>query len=194
MNGTVSILVAALLGALTWSFLEYAIHRWLGHSKVAPKNPFGVDHIRHHVEGGYFSPTWKKCVVGAVFTGVLSVPAVLALGTRLGLGYVGGLIAFYATYELLHRLEHVSAGFGPYARWARRHHFTHHFTDARKNHGVTSPLWDLVFGTYQAPGTIQVPRKLGMPWLLDPATGEVRAAHAGSFVLKGARAPETRPS
>jgi sterol desaturase/sphingolipid hydroxylase (fatty acid hydroxylase superfamily) len=43
------------------------------------------------------------------------------------------------------------------------------------NHGVTSPIWDVVFGTYQAPGVIVVPERLAMRWLLDEASREVRA-------------------
>ena len=55
-----SIAVAAIVGALTWSFLEYVIHRWLGHDRRFRGNPFGVEHIRHHAEGGYFAPNKKK--------------------------------------------------------------------------------------------------------------------------------------
>lgn len=179
-----AIVVAALLGVLTWSLLEYVIHRWLGHDRRFRRNLFAVEHIRHHVEGGYFAPGWKKAIVAAVVGVGLGLPAFL-VGGVVGLAWVGGLLAFYATYELLHRLEHVRAGRGPYARWARRHHFTHHFVDARCNHGVTSPLWDFVFGTYRRPGKIAVPAKLRMPWLTDPRTGDVRADWADTFELRG---------
>jgi len=176
--------VAAILGAFTWTFLEYVIHRFLGHVKGARKNPFGMEHVRHHVEGDYFAPSWKKMLVAAFFAAILCVPAFALAGRALGGAYVTGLVGFYGAYELLHRLEHVWAGVGPYARWARRHHFYHHFVDARMNHGVTSPIWDLVFGTYRKPGVITVPKKLCMAWLRDPETGDIRAAHADTFVLK----------
>ncbi len=55
-----SIAVAAIVGALTWSFLEYVIHRWLGHDRRFRGNPFGVEHIRRHAEGGYFAPNKKR--------------------------------------------------------------------------------------------------------------------------------------
>jgi sterol desaturase/sphingolipid hydroxylase (fatty acid hydroxylase superfamily) len=168
------IALALVAGVLTWSFLEYCIHRWLGHDKRYRKNPFGVEHIRHHAEGNYFAPWWKKAIAASVVTVSLGAPAIL-LGGRAGAAWIAGFVGFYIAYEILHRLEHVWAGFGPYGRWARRHHFTHHFVDARCNHGVTSPLWDLVFGTYRRPEPMVVPRKLKMPWLEDPKTGEVRA-------------------
>ena len=62
---SISVVGFALLGALTWSFLEYCIHRWLGHDRRFRKNVFAREHIRHHIEGNYFAPTWKKLVLTA---------------------------------------------------------------------------------------------------------------------------------
>lgn len=174
----------ALAGAFTWTFLEYVIHRWLGHDRRYRRTPFGVEHVRHHAEGNYFAPTWKKLLAAALFAALLAVPAVWLLGPAGGPAYVGGLIGFYGVYEILHRLEHVWPGIGPYARWARRHHFAHHFLDARKNHGVTTPLWDLVFGTYLAPGPMVVPARLAMPWLRDPRTGGIPAGWEDTFTIR----------
>jgi sterol desaturase/sphingolipid hydroxylase (fatty acid hydroxylase superfamily) len=177
-------IVPALLGVLTWTFLEYLIHRWMGHDRRFQRTPFGKEHVRHHIEGDYFAPTWKKLVLAVGLTAMLSVPAALLVGATPGIAYVAGLMIFYGVYELIHRREHTHAGIGPYGRWARRHHFHHHFGDGRSNHGVTSPLWDLVFGTYQKVDTIRVPPQLCMSWLRDPLTGGIRAEHASTFVLR----------
>lgn len=181
------VVAALFLGVLTWSFLEYVIHRWLGHDRRFRGNPFGKEHLRHHVEGDYFAPTWKKLVFAAVATAIMSVPAVALAGVY-GAAWVAGFVGFYGVYEVLHRREHTHAGIGAYGRWARRHHFHHHFVDGRSNHGVTSPLWDLAFGTYQAPAVIPVPQRLCMAWLLDPETNDVRAEHASRYVLRAAKA------
>jgi sterol desaturase/sphingolipid hydroxylase (fatty acid hydroxylase superfamily) len=178
------VLIPALLGALSWTFLEYVIHRWMGHDRRFRKTPFGVEHVRHHVEGDYFAPTWKKVIAAAIATALLAAPAVWIAGAVRGSAFLAGLMAFYALYEIVHRGEHVRAGSGPYGRWARRHHFHHHFVDGRSNHGVTSPVWDFVFGTYQRVGQIPVPRRLCMAWLRDPQTGGVRADLADTFVLR----------
>jgi dihydroceramide fatty acyl 2-hydroxylase len=182
--------LAAALGAFTWTFLEYLIHRWMGHDRRFRKSPFGLEHTRHHIEGDYFAPTWKKAVFVAVIAPLLCVPAVALAGIALGVAYVCGLVALYGFYEVLHRREHTHAGIGPYGRWARRHHFTHHFVDARVNHGVTTPVWDWVFRTYRKPGIIRVPARLRMRWLTDPETGGVPAAWAGTFVVSDA--PDAR--
>ena len=173
---------AALLGAFTWTLLEYVIHRWLGHDRRFRNNPFAKEHIRHHAVGDYFAPSWKK-LGAALLIGALVGPVAVLLAGTAGLSFTLGLLGFYGVYEVLHRLMHVTAGIGPYARWARRHHFAHHFVDARLNHGVTSPLWDHVFGTYHKPAIITVPPKLCMRWLRDDATGQIRADWAQTFVL-----------
>ena len=170
-------IATAACGVLTWTLLEYLIHRWMGHDRRFRRSPFGVEHVRHHIEGNYFAPTWKKLVAAAI-------AAALLVAVGLPGAYVAGLIACYGAYEWLHRREHTHPGVGPYGRWARRHHFHHHFVDARTNHGVTTPLWDLVFGTYQRPTKIRVPSKLCMAWLLDPSSGDIRSEHAGTYELR----------
>lgn len=183
MTATLLLGVSAAGGALTWTFLEYVIHRWLGHDGRFRGNPFGVEHVRHHAEGNYFAPTPKKLAVAALVGLALGIPAAL-LGGAVGVAWIAGLLAAYGIYEAFHRLEHVHPGLTRYGRWARAHHFHHHFVDPRVNHGVTSPLWDLVFGTYRPFAVIPVPRRLAMPWLVDPRTGAVRGAHAARYTVR----------
>ena len=59
MSSAVAIGAAAVGGVVSWSLLEYVIHRWLGHDGRFRGNPFGVEHVRHHAEGNYFAPTVK---------------------------------------------------------------------------------------------------------------------------------------
>lgn len=175
---------AVACGALSWTLLEYLIHRWMGHDRRFRRSPFGIEHIRHHIEGNYFAPSWKKLAVSAVVAAVVSVPAIAIAGLPNGVAYVAGLMALYGAYEWLHRREHTHAARGRYGSWARRHHFYHHFVDGRTNHGVTTPLWDLAFRTYERPTRIRVPARLCMAWLRDPTTGEVRAEHAATYELR----------
>jgi len=185
------VVVAAASGVLTWTLLEYMIHRWMGHHRRFRRTPFGVEHLRHHVEGDYFAPTWKKLLSAVIVTAILGYPAIALVGAAPGLAYLAGLMGFYGTYEWLHRREHTHAGIGPYGRWARRHHFSHHFVDGRTNHGVTSPLWDFAFRTYRRPpAIIPVPPRLCMRWLVDPVTHDLRAEHRASYALgKSASSP-----
>jgi sterol desaturase/sphingolipid hydroxylase (fatty acid hydroxylase superfamily) len=180
---TLTVAAALLFGAFTWTFMEYVIHRWLGHDPRLRPNPFAAEHVRHHGQGNYFAPGWKKAGAAVVTTALLLGPAVAIAGWAMGIGYVIGFVGMYLGYEVMHRREHTHPGIGRYARWARRHHFHHHFTNPRANHGVTTPIWDWVFGTYRPAGFIRVPAKLQMHWLADPETGRVRAAYAEHYEL-----------
>lgn len=178
-----TVVIAAVLGVMTWSLFEYLIHRFLGHHPKLRPNPFATEHVRHHAEGDYFAPTYKKALVAVVFLGTVTPLGVSLFGTGPGLGYSIGLVAMYVSYEVLHRRLHTHAGVGAYGRWARRHHFHHHFGNPKMNHGVTSPLFDVLFGTHQPVRSIRVPKKLAMEWLCDEA-GAVRAEHAGVYTLR----------
>lgn len=174
-----------LAGMLSWSLLEYVLHRWLGHDRRFIRNPFGDEHTAHHSRGNYFAPAWKKLLTALLLFPTLAVFTCLAVGRTAGLVWAASLVGTYLAYELFHYQLHVLPGFTPFGRWARRHHFHHHFHDPASNHGVTSPIWDFVFGTRAVPGRILVPRKLAMRWLIDPATGDVRAEYAAQYGLKG---------
>ena len=100
----------------------------------------------------------------------------------LGVGWAAG----YAAYEQFHWREHHRPPLGPWERDARRRHFAHHFGAARTNYGVTTALWDRVFGTFRPPVTVRVPARLAMPWLFA-GDGAVRARFADDYVLVGTR-------
>lgn len=185
---TLSLAIAATLGVLTWSLLEYVIHRWLGHDSRFRPNFFESEHTQHHAAGDYFAPSWKKVAAAGAALAVAAPLASLAVAPPLGLSYAAGLAGFYLFYEFVHRRAHTHVGVGRYGRWLRRHHFYHHFANPAANHGVTSPIWDLVFGTYRAPGMIKVPVRMAMPWLVDPSTGDVRSELASWYQLRGRRA------
>jgi sterol desaturase/sphingolipid hydroxylase (fatty acid hydroxylase superfamily) len=175
---------SALLGAATWGAAEYLIHRFAGHEYAKSRNLFSVEHVRHHATVSYFAPTSHKVAAAAAVAAMVGPLASAALGRRPGLAYTAGLTAMYGAYEVLHRLAHTRAPKTAYGRWLRRHHFHHHFHDPSGNHGVTSPIGDLLAGTKRQVGVVRVPRRQAMPWLLDER-GELRSEHAGDYELVG---------
>lgn len=181
---SVAVAIAVFLGALTWSLMEYVFHRFLGHDKRTQPNFFSVEHLRHHSVGNYFAPAWKKAVLAVIVFALFSAITVPLFGAAVGMSYVGSFVVTYLAYEWLHKREHTHEGIGPYARWARRHHFVHHFVNPKMNHGVTSPVWDIVFGTYLAPEVIPVPEKLQMEWLCEEGAHEVKEHLKRDYCLK----------
>ena len=173
-----------LVGVFTWTLAEYLLHSKLGHKKKK-KNPFTVEHIRHHRDTDYFAKTSKKLLAATIVL-CLATPIVgMILTWLIGFTFAFGLSSMYLVYELLHRRAHTHGPQGPYGRWLRKHHFHHHFKNPKVNHGVTSPVWDIVFGTLEKPEKVKVPRKLALEWQIDPATGEIWPQYQQDYELRG---------
>jgi sterol desaturase/sphingolipid hydroxylase (fatty acid hydroxylase superfamily) len=182
-----TVLVAAALllsGGAMWTLGEYVMHRFVMHELRGRGLP-SREHLRHHAEYDSVLESWWFAWAGIVGLGIALGANVARLagpaGWALGVGWVAG----YGFYDWIHYRAHRRPIAHPYERWVRRHHFHHHFGHPTVNHGVTSPLWDKVFGTYErVEGPIRVPRRLAMRWLVD-GDGRVRPEHAADYELVG---------
>jgi sterol desaturase/sphingolipid hydroxylase (fatty acid hydroxylase superfamily) len=58
-----------------------------------------------------------------------------------------GLIFSFLFYEFCHYTAHQRKPTTRVMKYLKKHHMRHHFGDEQKLFGVTSPLWDYVFGT-----------------------------------------------
>lgn len=179
-------LALLLAGAAGWSLGEYLMHRFAMH-EAKGRGLASREHLRHHAERDSVLESWYFAWTGVVLVGTgLGLGAawlVGPVGLLLGAGWVGA----YGFYDWIHWRAHRRPVANRYERFVRRHHFHHHFGHPMTNHGVTSPIWDLVFGTYvPIDGPIRVPRRMAMRWLLDDR-GEVRPEYAADYVLAGSR-------
>ncbi|SRR6056297_64919 len=178
-----------LAGVCLWPALEYGLHSGLGHVFLRGKTAFSREHLRHHAEKDYFAPTAKKIAAALpVFIVLLCIFSLIS-GLLNAIALTTGFALMYTTYEVIHRRAHTHGPTGPYSRWVRRNHFSHHFQNPRKNHGVTTPFFDFVFATHVSPGKVIVPERYAMNWLCDPKTGEVWPQHADDYAIK----PDSRP-
>ena len=142
-------------GIVLWSLVEYVLHRFLFHFE--PSHPrmrwiWYLIHGVHHEQ--------PQCKTRLLMPPILSIPlAFLFYG--LFRGIVGGLLAAplavaplfagfvtgYLIYDMMHYAEHhLSMRWGP-LKYLKRYHLLHHFKTPEHRFGVSSPLWDLVFGT-----------------------------------------------
>lgn len=141
-----------LFGLLFWTFFEYMLHRFVFHYE--PKTNFGkkaayLFHGVHHDFPGeadrlVMPPAGSLPIAAAVFglnyllVGNWAFP--LFAGFNIG----------YLYYEFIHYSVHHKKKPGPaWGEPQRRHHLRHHFKDHTRRFGVSSPLWDFVFGTYK---------------------------------------------
>ena len=184
---TLATMALFAIGVALWTLGEYVLHRFAMH-EMRGRGLASREHLRHHASRDSILESWPLA-----WSGVLIVGALLGWSARLLLGNPGvalgvGWVSAYGFYDWIHWRAHRRPVAHPYERWVRRHHFHHHFGHPLSNQGVTTPIWDLVFGTYErVDGPVRVPRRLAMTWLVDEG-GEVRPEYVGDYVLVGSRA------
>jgi hypothetical protein len=177
--------VAALVGAAAWTGTEYGLHRFAMH-EMRGRGPASEEHLKHHAAVTYFAPASKKLASAATTTAVALPIATAVAGRRWATAFTGGLIGTYFVYEVAHRRTHTHPPRGRYGRWARRSHLHHHFGAPMRNFGVTVPVWDRLFGTYDEPSVVVVPARFAPVWMVDD-DGELRPEFADDYVVVGAR-------
>lgn len=146
---------AFLVGLFVWTFSEYILHRFLFH--YIPKNEFqekivylfhGIHHHQPQCKTRLVMPPVVSIPLAAVFYGLFWLILSKALGMPHWLGpTVSGFTIGYLTYDLTHYATHhfpMRSGVGKYLK---RYHMMHHYKTPDQRFGVSSPLWDVVFGT-----------------------------------------------
>jgi len=177
------IVIGLFAGVVIWTLLEYVLHRFAGHSSRLGKH-VRKEHLAHHAKPDFFTSFGRKLFLAVPVLGGLAALSIPLFGWS-GAACVLGVSAGWTFYERLHRATHVRGPRNRYGIWARKHHLHHHFMDPHANHGVTSPVWDWVFGTLAAPAIIEVPRRHVhcFAWLLGD-DDVVRAELADSYRLR----------
>jgi len=140
-------------GFVSWSLIEYGLHRFVFHydarSRVGQKLLYHA-HIAHHEnpKGNtrHFASLLLSTPVAAAYwliawavTGSWTVASYLSIGMASG----------YLCYQWLHYQCHHRKSRVRLLRYLRKYHLLHHYRTPELRFGVTSPLFDLVFGTFR---------------------------------------------
>jgi sterol desaturase/sphingolipid hydroxylase (fatty acid hydroxylase superfamily) len=140
----------AVAGFALWTLCEYWLHRLFFHWK--PNKPWGerlhffVHGVHHRWPRDKYRLVMPPAVSVSLFFVFLGVFVVL-LGDRFAWAVHSGFVAGYMSYDMTHFYVHHFKPRTRYGKSLRRHHFLHHFKDDSRHFGVSSALWDLVFGT-----------------------------------------------
>jgi sterol desaturase/sphingolipid hydroxylase (fatty acid hydroxylase superfamily) len=111
--------------------------------------PGNVTHLRHHADPNALDRLNVQLSESVPVCVVYLLIAWAATGSWQSAVYLfTGLIAGYFFYEYLDYQAHHGSARGRVVRYFRRYHLMHHHYDATVRYGVTSPLFDYIFGTY----------------------------------------------
>src|SRR5579864_8806365 len=119
-----------LVGLLSWTLLEYAIHGWMAHLHQTFVTPIHAVHHRdpHAV---FAIGTWLPTV--AVLALLLGI-----FGRAPGVIFYCGLLCGFAAYEILHYRLHFAHTLMPFERGLRDHHLVHHLRRSTMCLGVVT--------------------------------------------------------
>jgi hypothetical protein len=131
-------------GFLAWSFLEYVIHGWLSHRFATPA---ALLHWTHHRDP---RRVFTSVVVWAPTSFAIFALLSLPIGAGAAAAVVLGILSGFLRYEYVHWRIHFRAPRSARQELLRVHHLAHHFRDPKSYHGVTTRLFDRLFGTLPA--------------------------------------------
>ena len=145
-------------GLFLWTLAEYTLHRFLFHHK--PTSPtqerifflfHGIHHAQPQVKTRLVLPLPLSIPLAVVFYGLFYLIVGLWMKTpQLVAPLMSGLLVGYLVYDLTHYATHHFPMRSGYAKFVKRYHMQHHYTDPYTRFGVSSPVWDWVFRTQGA--------------------------------------------
>ena len=141
-----------LLGAISWTLMEYLIHRFAFHLKPWDKITtalLGRLHLRHHDSPADQSLVCVPLVLASLLW-FLVYRILIHTGTTpdAAILLTSGVAVMATIYDLAHFFAHYGkAGDSRLLQWIKKNHMAHHFGDPGRRYGVTTPIWDYVFGT-----------------------------------------------
>jgi hypothetical protein len=160
-------------GVLAWTLAEYLLHKHVFH---APDHIMAETHdvvaslsrdepvlpalptwrhvayfIAHGVHHEYPSDSSRLVMPPGASVPIAVVTWLLfraVLGPVDTPAFFAGFVAGYLVYDTTHYAVHHLAMPTAWGRYLKKRHARHHFLDADRDYGVSSPLWDVVFGTF----------------------------------------------
>jgi sterol desaturase/sphingolipid hydroxylase (fatty acid hydroxylase superfamily) len=144
------VLLCAPLAILVWTLTEYVLHRFAFHfparSKLGKWLVF-LFHGNHHHD--------PKDKTRLVMPPSGSIPIMLVLYYLFSLvipgvwlaPFTAFFIVGYLIYDYIHYATHHFPMKNAVAKYLKLYHLKHHFSGESGRYGVSSPLWDKVFGT-----------------------------------------------
>lgn len=148
-----SIIGLFLLGVFAWTLAEYLMHRFLYHKIEDATYNSGIQYLFHGIhheypndKGRLVLPVIPSLIIAALFFGLFYL-----IMRKYAFVFAPGFVMGYATYMTIHYTIHVVKPPKKYDFWWRLHNI-HHYQQHDRAFGVSSPLWDIIFGTMPEKG------------------------------------------
>jgi sterol desaturase/sphingolipid hydroxylase (fatty acid hydroxylase superfamily) len=138
-----------LFGALAFTWVEYMVHKHIFHMKTYNKWREKFQYTVHGVHHEF--PKDKERLAMPPLLSI-TIATLLLLFFRLVLGdmvfsFLPGFLVGYAYYLAVHYIVHVHQPPKNFLKILWINHAIHHYKHGEYVFGVSSPLWDYIYGT-----------------------------------------------
>jgi len=143
-----------LAGMFTWSLFEYVIHRYIFHFMAESERALRIVYVLHGNHHEYprdkerlFMPPVPSLMISLTLFSLMYFIAHLAGFSQYVFAFFPGFLVGYLIYGSMHYAIHA---WNPPFKWMKplwRNHHLHHYKNTEQGFGVSSTLWDHVFGT-----------------------------------------------
>ena len=146
--------VIFLTGMFFWTFFEYMMHRFAFHfiseSERAVKIVY-IIHGNHHEyprdkERLFMPPVPSLILAAIIFSSLYFIAKWFGIRENV-FAFFGGFMFGYLLYGSMHYAIHA---WNPPYKWMKplwRNHHLHHYKNEHRGFGVSTTLWDRLFGT-----------------------------------------------
>ena len=138
-----------IIGFLLFTLIEYFIHRYVFHMATDTKSKEKIQYAFHGIHHEY--PKDKDRLAMPPLLSA-TIAAVLFFTFRALMGeyvfaFLPGFVLGYAAYLFVHYAVHAYQPPKNFLKVLWINHGIHHYKDHERAFGVSSPLWDFIFGT-----------------------------------------------
>ncbi len=138
-------------GLLLWTLVEYLLHRFVFHLEPGKDLDSKIKQFVMHGYHHEFPNHRERLVAPLVLSVPIAVPlaagCVLVFGNFHWMIWFAGIVTGYIAYDWVHYYTHHFRPTTRIGKFMRRYHMEHHYKDSDSHFGISSPLWDWVFGT-----------------------------------------------
>ncbi len=138
-----------LAGVITFTLIEYIIHRFLFHLSPKTEKEEKFAYTIHGVHHDYPKDR-DRLAMPIPLSLILAVGFFFFFKLFLGnlvYGFLPGFLIGYALYLWIHYMVHAFQPPKTFWKVFWVHHGIHHYKQPKRAFGVSSPLWDLIFRT-----------------------------------------------
>jgi sterol desaturase/sphingolipid hydroxylase (fatty acid hydroxylase superfamily) len=148
------IVITFITGMFAWSLFEYCIHRFAFHFVAESERATKIVYIIHGNHHEYprdkerlFMPPVPSLILATVVFSIQYFTFYLFNASDFSFAFFPGFLIGYLMYGTMHYAIHA---WNPPFKWMKplwRNHHLHHYKNDHMGFGVSSTLWDHVFGT-----------------------------------------------